>query len=95
MLHSAKAINEIVEQKIEEQGLDESTRRQVISNILNYLNIPVICIYHGSSLDLLKMPFNKIWLFDHKNTHTQVSQYNFINYKKKLIDEINNDIYFV
>ena len=78
-----------------EQGLDESTRRQVISNILNYLSIPIICIYHGSSLDLLKMPFNKIWLFDHKNTHTQVSQYNFINYKKKLIDEINNDIYFV
>ena len=77
-----------------EQGLDESTRRQVISNILNYLNIPIICIYHGSSLDLLKMPFNKIWLFEHKNSHTEVNQFNFINYKKSLIDEINNDISF-
>ena len=95
LLETIKKNKEILILDEPEQGLDESTRRQVISNILNYLNIPIICIYHGSSLDLLKMPFNKIWVFDHKNTHTQVSQFNFINYKKKLIDEINNDIYFV
>lgn len=71
-----------------EQGLDESTRRQVITNILNYLKIPVICIYHGSTLDLLKMPFNKIWMFDHANTHTEVIITDFINYKKKIIDDI-------
>ena len=78
-----------------EQGLDEATRRQVITNILNYLRIPIVCIYHGSSLDLLKMPFNKIWLFDHKNTHTEVKETDFINYKKQLINEINNNIYLV
>lgn len=78
-----------------EQGLDEATRQQVITNILNYLTIPIVCIYHGSSLDLLKMPFNKIWLFDHKNTHTEVKETDFINYKKKLINKINNDIYLI
>ena len=64
-----------------------------IFKIEHRTDIPIICIYHGSSLDLLKMPFNKIWLFDHKNNHTEVSENNFINYKKKLIDEINEDIY--
>lgn len=75
-----------------EQGLDQLSRCQIITNILNYLHIPVLCIYHGSSLDLLKMPFNKIWLFDHKNKNTQVYETNFKDYQNKFIDEINEEI---
>ena len=39
------------------------------------------------------MPFNKIWMFDHENTHTEVIITDFINYKTdnlaKFLKEVN------
>lgn len=68
----------------------DKTKENSYINILNYLKITVLCIYHGSSLDLLKMPFDKIWLFDHNNHNTKVTEANFTEYKRNLSGEIRN-----
>lgn len=72
-----------------EQGLDEETRVEVIEKILERVKEPVLVIYHGSILDLLKMSFNKVWLFDKKEEKTIVTQKKFGDYRHEIVGEIS------
>ena len=80
-----------------EQGLDEDIRVSVIKNILTYVSKPVLVIYHGSRLDLLQLPFTKVWIFDKVNVEcnalqtkqTKVMEKTFKVFKNDLLKEIN------
>ena len=74
-----------------EQGLDEESRKEVINNILNYVKIPVLCIYHGNKLDITQLPFTKAWIFSKNVNYTQVEEMDFVNLRKQLISEIQKE----
>ena len=68
-----------------EQGLDEDVRVIIIRNILERINKPILVIYHGSKLDLLQLPFNKVWIFDKKDGLTKVYEESFNTFKQKIV----------
>jgi len=71
-----------------EQGLDEESRKEIINNILNYIEIPVLCIYHGNKLDITTLPFTKAWIFSKNVNSTQVEETDFQHLKDQLIQDI-------
>ena len=73
-----------------EQGLDEDVRVIIIRNILESINKPILVIYHGSKLDLLQLPFDKVWIFDKKDGVTKVSEEPFNTFKKRIVTNIKD-----
>jgi ABC-type bacteriocin/lantibiotic exporter with double-glycine peptidase domain len=83
-----------------EQGLDEETRCEVIENIIQYCrknSKAVLCVYHGSRLDYIRMGFTKVWKFSQheilgvRNTHVECDDY--INFKRSVAREIYGEIF--
>lgn len=77
-----------------EQGLDEEIRIGIIQNVLKNISKPCLVIYHGSKLDLLSLPFTKVWEFNKiktaKQEFTQVVEKTWTDYRGYLVKEILN-----
>lgn len=74
-----------------EQGIDEEMRVQIINNIIK-IGFTILIIYHGSKLDLIDLPFSKVWLFEKVNEKTIVQEIKYSNYVKQIIQEIEEKI---
>lgn len=76
-----------------EQGLDEDIRVRIIHNILTHIHKPILVIYHGSKLDLISLPFTKVWVFDKAELdkgqkQTIVTAKSFDIFKSDIVKEI-------
>jgi energy-coupling factor transporter ATP-binding protein EcfA2 len=74
-----------------EQGLDEDIRVQVIKNIIEKIDMPILVIYHGSKLDLLQLSFTKVWIFEStisEERQTFVTEKPFWEFKNEISKEI-------